>query len=80
MTSLFPLIKRFADAKKSHSTAILTEDTVIYNKCFRAGTVFFISGWREIAGQPFLIITKGSWEALVSYFIIEKIMEPLNDR
>ena len=67
MTSIFPLVKRFEDVKSSASTVILKEETTIHEKSFRSGTIFFILGWREVNEKPYLIISKGSWEGLVSY-------------
>jgi hypothetical protein len=80
MTSIFPLIKRFGDVKKSSSTVILNEEAIIHDKCFRSGTVFFIVGWRELNDKPFLIISKGSWEGLVSYEEFSSKLEPIDGK
>lgn len=77
MNSLFPLIKRFEDIKKSPNTVILREETVILEKCFRQGTVLNVVGWREINSKPYLIISKGSWEGLVEYEKISDLIEEL---
>lgn len=78
--NVFPLIKRFQDVKRSASTAILMEETVIHHKCFRAGTVFSVVGWREINEKPFLILSKGSWEGLVDYEEFSNKLEKLNGK
>jgi hypothetical protein len=67
MTSVFPLVKRFQDMKSKNTTVFLNEETSIHGKCFREGTVFTIVGWREMNEKPFLILSKGSWEGMVSY-------------
>lgn len=67
MNSVFPIIKRFDDVRTLPSTVMLTEETTMHKKCFRAGTIFFILGWRELNDRPYLIINKGSWEGLVDY-------------
>jgi len=77
MNSLFPLIKKFEDIKKSPNTVILKEETVILEKCFRSGTVLNVVGWREVNGKPYLIISKGSWEGLVEYEKISHLIEEL---
>jgi hypothetical protein len=77
MNSLFPLIKRFEDIKKSPNTVILREETVILEKCFRPGAVLNVVGWREINSKPYLIISKGSWEGLVEYEKISDLIEEL---
>lgn len=67
MTSIFPLIKRFQDIKRSANSVLLKEETVIHEKCFRTGTIFQVLGWREIKGKAYLVLSKGSWEGLVDY-------------
>jgi hypothetical protein len=67
MTSIFPLIKRFQDVKCLHSTVMLSDECKIHDKYFRSGSVFFIRGWREINSEAYIILNKGSWEALVKY-------------
>lgn len=79
MTSVFPLVKRFADVKTSSQTIMLTIECVFHEKCFRAGTIFTINGWREIERKPYLILTKGSWEGLVSYDEIVSKSEKIHD-
>ena len=76
MTSIFPLVKRFQDVKSLHSTVLLTNECKIHDKCFRSGTIFFIRGWREINSDTYIILNKGSWEALVKY---EEFKEKLQD-
>ena len=76
MNSLFPLIKRFEDIKKSPNNVILKEEMVILEKCFRLGTILNIVGWREVNGKPYLIVSKGSWEGLVEY---DKISSSIDD-
>ena len=65
--------------KKSQKTALLMEEIIIHEKCFREGTIFSIIGWREINSKVYLVISKGSWEGLVNYdefsLKIEKIDE-----
>jgi hypothetical protein len=78
--NVFPLIKRFQDVRKSTSTVILMEETIIHQKCFRAGTVFIVVGWREVGGKPFLILSKGSWEGLVNYDEFSHKIEKLNGK
>lgn len=75
--SVFPIIKRFEDIKKTSNSVILTEELVIYEKCFRIGTVFQVLGWREISGKPYLVINKGSWESLVDYEEIKTKIESI---
>jgi hypothetical protein len=77
MTSLFPLVKRFEDAKKSPNTVILKEEAVLLEKSFRRGTVLNVVGWRDVNGKPYLIISKGSWEGLIDYDIIASLIEEL---
>ena len=77
MTSLFPLVKRFEDVKKSPNTVILKEEAVLLEKSFRRGTVLNVVGWRDVNGKPYLIISKGSWEGLVDYDIIASLIEEL---
>lgn len=67
MTSIFPLVKRFQDVKMLQSTVMLIEECTIHDKSFRSGTIFFIRGWRELNSEPYIILNKGSWEALVNY-------------
>ena len=76
-TSIFPLVKRFGDVKLSPKTLMITEETVFHEKCFRSGTIFFITGWREINGRAFLILNKGSWEVLVDYREISHMLGSL---
>lgn len=78
MTSIFPIIKRFNDIKLSSNTVILRNECIFYNKCFRAGTIFAINGWREIDGIPYLMLSKGSWEGLIKYDEVNLLMEKLN--
>jgi hypothetical protein len=66
-TSIFPLVKRFGDVKASPKTVMLCEEMTIHQKCFRSGTILFITGWRELNGKAFLILNKGSWEGLVDF-------------
>lgn len=75
MTSLFPLVKRFEDARKSPNTVILKDETILLEKCFRKGTILNVVGWREVNGKPYLIISKGSWEGLIDYDIISVLIE-----
>ena len=75
MPSIFPLVKRFQDVKSLPSTVILKEDTIIHDKCFRAGTIFIVIGWREIQAKPFLILSKGSWEGLADYSEFSPLIE-----
>ena len=77
MTSLFPLVKRFEDVKKSPNTVILKEEAVLLEKSFRRGAVLNVVGWRDVNGKPYLIISKGSWEGLVDYDIIASLIEEL---
>lgn len=65
--TIFPLVKRFQDVKASSMTVMLKEEVTLYEKSFRAGTIMFVVGWKEIFGKPFLILNKGSWEGLVNY-------------
>jgi hypothetical protein len=75
--NIFPIIKRFNDVKSNVSTVILKEETSIYNKSFRAGTIFFILGWREINEKPYLVLSKGSWEGLVDYEEFVNLIETI---
>jgi hypothetical protein len=77
MTSIFPLIKRFQDIKKSPNSVILTEEVTIHEKCFRSGTVFQILGWREINDRAYLVLVKGSWEGLADYEDFSKKIEAI---
>jgi hypothetical protein len=77
--SIFPLVKRFQDVKTSPSSALLKEESVIHDKCFRAGTVFLVVGWREVQGKPYLILSKGSWEGLVPHDEYSKKLEKIED-
>jgi hypothetical protein len=77
MTSIFPLIKRFQDIKKSPNSVILTEEVTIHEKCFRSGTVFQILGWREINDRAYLVLAKGSWEGLTDYEDFSKKIEAI---
>ena len=65
--NIFPLVKRFQDIKKTHSSVVLKSETIFYDKCFREGSIFTVVGWREINKTPYLILSKGSWEGLISY-------------
>lgn len=67
MTSLFPLIKRFQDVRKSPNTVMITEEVTFYDKSFRKGTVFNVIGWREIDNTSYLVISRGSWEGLINH-------------
>lgn len=78
MTSIFPLIKRFQDIKKSPNSVLLTEEVTIHEKCFRSGTVFQILGWREIKGKAYLVLSRGSWEGLVDYEDFSKKIENID--
>lgn len=69
-TSIFPLVKRFQSVKASETGIMLTEEMIIHEKSFRCGTIFNVIGWKEINEKPYLILSKGSWEAIVD---IEKI-------
>jgi len=78
-----PLIKRFQDILHLSSTIFLQEETLINEKYFRSGTVFMIVGWREIDKVTYLVLSKGSWQGLVSYDKISSIIDKLgypNDR
>lgn len=78
MTSIFPLIKRFQDIKKSPNSVMLTEEVTIHEKCFRVGTVFQILGWREIKAKAYLVLSRGSWEGLVDYEDFSKKIENID--
>ena len=78
MTSIFPLIKRFQDIRKSPNSVLLTEETIIHEKCFRKGTIFQILGWRDIKGKAYLVLSKGSWEGLADYDDFSKKIEALD--
>ena len=65
--SIFPLIKRFQALRSSESAFMITEEMIIYEKCFRRGTIFTVLGWKEINDYPYLIISKGSWEAMIDF-------------
>ncbi len=73
--TIFPLIKRFQDIKKTHSTVIAKTEMVLYDKCFRSGSVFTVVGWREVNNSPYLIISKGSWEGLLPFEEFEEKMQ-----
>jgi hypothetical protein len=73
--NIFPITKRFKDIKHSDSTVMLKEEMIIHHKCFRSGTIFFVLGWREIGNQPFLILSKGSWQGLVNFNEIQHKIE-----
>ena len=77
MTSLFPLVKRFEDARKSPNTVMLKEETVLLEKSFRRGTILNVVGWRDVNSKPYLIISKGSWEGLIDYDIISHLIEEI---
>lgn len=77
--NIFPLIKRFQDVKTSTSSALLKEECVIHDKCFRSGTVFLVVGWREVKEKPYLILSKGSWEGLVPYEEFSNKIEKIED-
>jgi hypothetical protein len=77
MANLFPLVKRFQDAKVSNSSALLREECCIHGRCFREGTIFFILGWREVNDRPHLVISKGSWEGMVDYQEFVPLLENL---
>lgn len=73
-TSIFPLVKRFKNIKSANTTFVLKEDTSIYTKFFREGTIFSVIGWKDIHNKEFLILSKGSWEGLVEVkFITDKL-------
>lgn len=76
--SIFPIIKRFQDVRTSETTAMLIDEMMIHGKSFRSGTIFFVLGWREIDNKAYLILSKGSWEGLVSYDFIKNKIETLN--
>lgn len=78
MTSIFPLIKRFQDIRKSPNSVLLTEETTIHEKCFRKGTIFQILGWRDIKGKAYLVLSKGSWEGLADYDDFSKKIEAID--
>ena len=77
-TSIFPLVKRFQALKSSETAFMLTEELIIHVKCFRNGTIFSVLGWKEINNQPYLIINKGSWEALVDFNTINNKILKIN--
>ena len=64
-TSIFPLIKRFQSVKVAETGIMLKEEMIIHEKSFRCGTIFNVIGWKEINEKPYLILSKGSWEAIV---------------
>jgi hypothetical protein len=64
-TSIFPLVKRFQSVKAAETGIMLTEEMIIHEKSFRCGTIFNVIGWKEINEKPYLILSKGSWEAIV---------------
>lgn len=78
--SIFPIVKRFKDAKSLSTTVILNEDTTIHEKSFRAGTIFNVLGWKEFKDLQFLIIAKGSWEALVNLKHISTKLETFDGK
>lgn len=67
MNSIFPLVKRFQDIKKTHSSVMLKHEATFHEKAFREGSIFNVVGWREINKQPYMILSKGSWEGLISH-------------
>lgn len=69
-TSIFPLIKQFKSLKSEQTGIMIKEEMIIHGRCFRTGTVFNILGWKEIDKNPYVILSKGSWEGLVE---IQKI-------
>jgi len=64
-TSIFPLVKRFQSVKANETGIMLKEEMIIHEKSFRCGTIFNVIGWKEINEKPYLILCKGSWEAIV---------------
>ena len=68
----FPLTKRFEDTKNAGSSIILKDELTIHNKSFRSGTIFNVIGWREIQEDPYLILSRGSWEGLINFNEIQE--------
>jgi hypothetical protein len=71
----FPKIHRFKDAVKSEKTILLDRDYDIFGKILRVGTVLRVVGWRDIKGQPFLVVTKGSWESLLDLKVVQHLIK-----
>lgn len=63
----FPVVMRFSDALRRIGTIVFSEETIIHGKIIKRGSIMNILGWREIDMVPYLILSKGSWEALVKY-------------
>ncbi len=65
--NLFPLIKKFNDVKDLKTSVFLKEESTFHGKSFRSGTYFKILGYRTIGDSDYLVLSKGTWEGLVSY-------------
>jgi hypothetical protein len=77
MNTLSPFIKKFSTAKKRKVLIILKDATLIYDKYYKAGTIFSILGWKEINTKRFLIISKGYVEILVDFDTFSDKMDVL---
>jgi len=77
IVNLFPLIKKFSVAKSRKMLIVLKEHTLIYNKAYKAGTVFSVIGWREVKDIQYLIISKGSCEMIVNFATFNSKVEIL---
>jgi hypothetical protein len=71
----FPSIYRFKDAIKSTKTIVLDKDYEVFGKLLRAGSIIRVIGWREIKGENFLVVSKGSWESIIELKKLEHLIE-----
>jgi uncharacterized secreted protein with C-terminal beta-propeller domain len=59
--------KRFADVEEGKEVFILDRDVNVFGKTLRMGSVIRVIAWREVDNEPYLVVSKDTWESLIKY-------------
>lgn len=59
--------RRFADVSEGKQVFILDRDINVFGKILRSGSVIRVIAWREVDSEPYLVVSKDTWESLIKY-------------
>jgi hypothetical protein len=68
-------VKRIFQNFEDKDYLILDRETEVFRRVLRKGTVLKIVGWREIFGSQYILVSKDSWESLLSYDSVKHLIE-----
>jgi len=59
--------RRFVDVTEGKEVFILDRDINVFGKTLRMGSVIRVIAWREVDNEPYLVVSKDTWESLIKY-------------